>query len=31
MSIVILCGIYLAELACYQLGIRILFEARQNT
>ena len=31
MSIVILCGIYLAELACYQLGIRILFEARQKT
>lgn len=30
-SIFILCGIYLVELACYQLGIRILFEVRQKS
>lgn len=30
-NILILCGIYLVELACYQLGIRILFEVRQKS
>ena len=29
-NILVLCGIYLVELACYQLGIRILFEVRQK-
>ncbi len=31
MEILILCGIYLVELVCYQLGLRILFEVRQKT
>ena len=30
-NILVLCGIYLVELACYQLGIRILFEVRQKS
>lgn len=30
-NMLILCGIYLVELACYQLGIRILFEVRQKS
>ena len=30
-NISILCGIYLVELACYQLGIRILFEVQQKS
>lgn len=31
MEILILCGIYLVELLCYQLGLRILFEVRQKS
>ncbi|MCI8489447.1 MAG: GHKL domain-containing protein [Lachnospiraceae bacterium] len=31
MEILVLCGIYVAELVCYQLGLRILFQVRQRT
>lgn len=31
MEILILCGIYLAELACFGLGLRLLFEVRYKT
>lgn len=31
MEIIILCGIYLAELTCYYFGLRILFEIQQKS
>ena len=30
-NVLVLCGIYLVELVCYQLGIRILFEVQQKS
>lgn len=31
MEITVFCGIYLAELVCYQVGLRILFEVKKKT
>lgn len=31
MEVILLCGIYLVELACFWLGLRILFEIKYKT